>query len=1020
MAKKYAPRADARSQPRTSRTQTAFSVPSDHIERGLITGESQALLEDYFGPEAYRQLRDLALDASTRSVRGGPRVLILPGIMGSTLARKGLLGIEDTLWIDPIEIAMGRLAELKLAGKPSVYRANGVLLFTYLKLKLRLRIAGFDAAFFPYDWRLSVAGLGAALAAALQRESATEVQLVAHSMGGLVARAALRSPAGAKVKRLVMLGTPNYGSYAPVQALRGTYDIVRNLARIDLKHTPTQLASDVFGTFPGLHELLPAPGKCETVDLYDAAQWPASDPRPRAERLAAVQRVLEGLAPADSRFYLIAGVNQQTAIGVRIENGDFVYDCSAEGDGTVPLAFARLEGIPAAQTWYVEEQHGSLPNNSKVESAVIDVLSTGATQALPASPPAVSRAITTITEHELRALRGAAISGMDAYRHLLDNFAAPLRADAAAPAEPSAPPAGGATGQAATLQNLVIGRRRQRRLEISLANGSLTEADSAAYVLGVFRNVAPSGAAQAIDQRLDGAIADFSARRIFTGDVGELFTLPASRSRLGADLVVFAGLGPFDRFNPDVHQLVAENIVRMMVRSHVAEFATVLIGAGAGQSVPAVLQNLLTGFLRALRDTDPRQRFRGVTFCETDPARYAEMKSALLSLAGGALFDDVELTLDEVALPAPPPAAARTAAAGGPEPLYAMIRQEAASEDALHFRVSVLGSGMKAAVVSLPQTVDAAKLEGLLRGFDAVAGTNRAWDAGVFGARFADLMLPAGVRDILAASPDRHLVLVHDAAASRIPWETLRIGDWQPGLSAGLSRHYLADDLPIATWLEQRRAQPGIKLLLIVDPTLNLPGAATEGDRILKLAAGTEGLEVTELRGERATKPAVVAALRSGRYDIVHYAGHAFFDEKNRGRSGLLLAGGNVLTGADLTGISNLPFLVFFNACQAGRVRGGRADAVPAPRATRAAETSCGVAETMMRGGIANYLSTYWPVRDDAAETFASTFYQGVLGGATLGGALLDARKAVDQLGAKDWADYILYGSYDFILKRRT
>jgi CHAT domain-containing protein len=288
-----------------------------------------------------------------------------------------------------------------------------------------------------------------------------------------------------------------------------------------------------------------------------------------------------------------------------------------------------------------------------------------------------------------------------------------------------------------------------------------------------------------------------------------------------------------------------------------------------------------------------------------------------------------------------------------------------------------------------------------------------------FGKQFGEMMLPKDVRDVLCASPDRHLVFVHDAAASRIPWETLRIGDWTPGLTCGLSRRYLADNLPIATWLEQRRAEPDLKLLLIVNPTQNLDGAEAEGNRLQKLAAGIDGLEVTELRGDRATKPAVLAALRSGKFDIVHYAGHAWFDPKSPGSAGLLLAGESVLSGNDLAGASNLPFLVFFNACQAGRVRGGP-PTPPAPTPTAVAARSYSVAETMMRGGIANFLSTYWPVRDDAAETFASTFYQGVLNGSAIGTALLDARKAVEKLGARDWADYILYGSYDFILKRRS
>ena len=63
--------------------QTAFSLHPNDLERALLTGESQGLLEDYFGPENYKHLRDLSRDAATRSVRGGPRVLILPGIMGS-------------------------------------------------------------------------------------------------------------------------------------------------------------------------------------------------------------------------------------------------------------------------------------------------------------------------------------------------------------------------------------------------------------------------------------------------------------------------------------------------------------------------------------------------------------------------------------------------------------------------------------------------------------------------------------------------------------------------------------------------------------------------------------------------------------------------------------------------------------------------------------------------------------------------------------------------------------------------
>src|SRR5436309_11736539 len=346
------------------REQSAFGQPSNVLEHALLTGESRGLLEDYFGAENYDQLRDLARDASTRPVRGGPRVLILPGIMGSTLAKKGLLGIEDILWINPVEIALGKLTSLKLNGAASPYHAAGALLLAYLKLKLRLRINGFDADFFPYDWRRSLEDLGTDLANKIRQEPASQVSLVAHSMGGLVARMALPE-AGETVTRLIMLGTPNYGSFAPVQVIRATYDVVQKIAKLDLRHSAEELSGEVFNTFPGLYQMLPSADTLSAIDLYKADAWPAEGPQPRADLLGKVKAVVGRLAPADSRFFLIAGINRDTVVGVRMNAGEFAYDVSPDGDGTVPLAFAQLINIPPQHIYYVEEGHGNLPNNGR-------------------------------------------------------------------------------------------------------------------------------------------------------------------------------------------------------------------------------------------------------------------------------------------------------------------------------------------------------------------------------------------------------------------------------------------------------------------------------------------------------------------------------------------------------------------------------------------------------------------------------------------------------------------------------
>src|SRR5262249_55372110 len=184
-------------------------------------------------------------------------VLILPGIMGSKLGFPGGPLFEDAIWVDPVDIAAGRLAELRLGTRSREIRALGVILLAYLKLKLKLRIAGHDAEFWPFDWRQSLAELGTALAEDISNDGRPRTHLVAHSMGGLVARAVLRhNPKG--LERVVTLGTPNGGSYSPVQAFRGVHSIVKKVAFLDLHHNPAELAG-IFGTFPGLIEMMPSP-----------------------------------------------------------------------------------------------------------------------------------------------------------------------------------------------------------------------------------------------------------------------------------------------------------------------------------------------------------------------------------------------------------------------------------------------------------------------------------------------------------------------------------------------------------------------------------------------------------------------------------------------------------------------------------------------------------------------------------------------------------------------------------------
>jgi hypothetical protein len=62
-----------------------FCFKDEKVQDFLLTGEHSGELEDFFGREEYSEIQKLAREARSRSVRSGPRVFILPGIMGSKL-----------------------------------------------------------------------------------------------------------------------------------------------------------------------------------------------------------------------------------------------------------------------------------------------------------------------------------------------------------------------------------------------------------------------------------------------------------------------------------------------------------------------------------------------------------------------------------------------------------------------------------------------------------------------------------------------------------------------------------------------------------------------------------------------------------------------------------------------------------------------------------------------------------------------------------------------------------------------
>ncbi len=370
--------------------------PDGALEHYLASGEHRRELIAYLGETEYIALAPLARLAAATPKDPRRRVLLVPGIMGSQLGvRRPPPLPDDLLWIDPVDFQRGGL--LRLGLEHDDVTSCGPVVYSYLRLKLNLAARGHTVGCFDYDWRHGVVELGRRLAARLATDGDEPCALVCHSMGGLVARAALASDP-ARVGRIITLGTPHAGAYSPLQALRGVYGTVRRLAQLDPLHTAEDLADLVFAGFPSLYDMLPRGG---ALDWLDAASWPDSAPRPRVAELS--RTALLQLPTDPDRIFCIAGTGQPTVTDARVEGGELRYVLTGHGDGTVPLASALLAGHAGR---CVEVAHSELPRDPQVTTAVIDVLATGTTARLPAHEPVASLPVPPleVTDTQLRQL----------------------------------------------------------------------------------------------------------------------------------------------------------------------------------------------------------------------------------------------------------------------------------------------------------------------------------------------------------------------------------------------------------------------------------------------------------------------------------------------------------------------------------------------------------------------------------------------------------------------------------------
>lgn len=322
---------------------------------------------------AHLQRPDLhRLYASNRSVVDQPPVILIPGLMGSRIA--DARGRE--LWPGPFtrvlfssypELALDIDADT-LQVRTRGQRAVGITdqiagRAFYASIIETLRgVGGFELGtpgntpapgkrylyVLAYDWRLDNVEAARALDRLIEqirvdfRQPDLKVDIVAHSMGGLIARYYLRYGSedvlerndfplnyrgAGRVRRIALLGTPNLGSVGSLHSFITGRRVV--LGRVKTEH---------LATFPSLFQLFPHPindwiiadsGQSLDRDVFDVAlwrrfQWSIFDPEVQ-RRLRA--RALDAAA-GDARVALL-----QRFFAYRLERARrFVWSL------TVPLA----------------------------------------------------------------------------------------------------------------------------------------------------------------------------------------------------------------------------------------------------------------------------------------------------------------------------------------------------------------------------------------------------------------------------------------------------------------------------------------------------------------------------------------------------------------------------------------------------------------------------------------------------------------------------------------------------------
>ena len=348
---------------------------------------------------------------------GGEVTIFVPGIKGSFLetesGERAWLNASDLLSSGDRSLALppggdDRFGPLHPRGVLTRFQVFPLLASASVYLPWlefgRDRLPGFVP--FAYDWRQDARETVQALARRIDELAAARggelrVNLVGHSLGGLIALSYVRFGAGDPAKGITWAGARHVKRLALVGApFGGSPSFLSDILRGDTNGRNARLlAPEAMASFVSSYELLPAPGTFFVdragaplaLDAGNPEVWKDVPPerRPAASALAASRAFRDGLRsdatapepPRELSVLVVAGTGRDTVGRVTlsrsdaIDSADFPASPVVPGDGRVAESASRPPRPIGSCTFVTTgADHVNLLNDEAVQEAIRQLL----------------------------------------------------------------------------------------------------------------------------------------------------------------------------------------------------------------------------------------------------------------------------------------------------------------------------------------------------------------------------------------------------------------------------------------------------------------------------------------------------------------------------------------------------------------------------------------------------------------------------------------------------------------------